>query len=144
MAGENRNGAITVDFADGPHIFRLGMAELEELQEKTSVGPFVLLQRLIKNEWRLVDVREAIRLGLIGGGMGAIAALSLVKRYVIERPDWYQNAALAQIIVGAAILGAPEEAPGKEPAPEAVNEALSSQTGASPSESFTPPLEQPA
>ncbi len=62
MAGENRNAAVDLDFGDGPHRFRLAMGELEELQEKTGVGPFALMHRLISGEWKVADVREPLRL----------------------------------------------------------------------------------
>lgn len=133
MASENRNGVVDLDFGDATHRFRLGFGELEELQEKTGLGPFVLFQRLLGGEWRLADVRETLRIGLIGGGMKPLDALSLVRRYVDDRQDWIAHAGRAQAIVFAAIAGAPEEAPGKSAAPEAMTEASISPTDASPS-----------
>lgn len=123
MTPDNRNGSVTEDFGDGPHSFRLALGELEELQEKTSAGPFVVMQRLASNQWLTSDVRETLRLGLIGGGMKPGDALALVRRYVDERPDWLKNALLARVVVQSALIGAPEEAPGKDPEPEAETEA---------------------
>ena len=140
MADENRNGVVELDFGDGTHRFRLGFGELEELQEKTGLGPFVLFQRLLGGEWRLADVRETLRVGLIGGGMKPLDALGLVRRYVDERQDWITHAGRAQAIVFAAIAGAPEEVPGKGAAPEAMTEASSLPTDASPSADGTAPL----
>jgi hypothetical protein len=133
MAGENRNGVADLDFGDGAQRFRLAMGELEELQEKTGAGPFKVAQRLMTGDWLVADVRETIRLGLIGGGLHPLQALGLVRRYVDERPHWLANAAIAQIVLSAALAGAPEEEPGKEGAPEATNEASSFPTAASPS-----------
>ena len=114
MAGENRNGVVSLDFGDGRHRFRLAMGELEELQEKTGIGPYVLWRRLLENEWRVVDVAETLRIGLVGGGLKPAEAL-------------------AQLVVLAAIAGAPEEEPGKGDPPEAAIEESPFQTGASPS-----------
>ncbi|WP_089177253.1 gene transfer agent family protein [Bosea sp. AS-1] len=122
MSGENRNGSISQDFGDGTYTFRLALGELEELQEKTDCGPFVVMQRLASNEWRTTDVRETLRLGLVGGGMPAADALKLVRRYVDDRPDWLKNALIARVVVQSALIGAPEEVPGKESAPEAETE----------------------
>lgn len=143
MALENRNGRIELEFADGTYGFRLAIGELEELQEKTGVGPYALLRRLLANDWLITDVREAIRLGLIGGGQEPVASKRLVERYVDQRSDWLNNAMLAQAIVSAALVGAPEEAPGKEPEPEATSEGSNSPADALPSASFTEQPERP-
>lgn len=141
MAFENRNGRIELEFADGTYGFRLAIGELEELQEKTGVGPYALLRRLLANDWKVDDVRQTIRLGLIGDGLDPIKSKKLVERYVDQRSDWLNNAMIAQAIVSAALVGAPEEEPGKSVEPEAETEALNFPTDALPSASFT---EQPA
>lgn len=130
MAFENRNARVELEFADGAYGFRLAIGELEELQEKTGVGPYALLRRLLANDWLIADVRESIRLGLIGGGTKPIAAKKLVERYIDQRSDWLTNATLAQAIVSAALVGAPEEMPGKGPEPEATSEGSNSPTNA--------------
>lgn len=140
MAENNRNGAVTFDFADGTYSFRFAIGELEELQEKTGAGPFVLLRRLFDGSWRVADVRETIRLGLIGGGLEPVKALGLVRRYVDDRPDWIANAAFAQGVLGSALAGAPEEEPGKDDAPAAGENPPISPTDGLPSERST---EQP-
>lgn len=137
MSAENRNGAVDLDFGDASHVFRLALGELEELQEKTGVGPFVLLNRLINGDWRLADVRETLRIGLVGGGMEPIAALNLVRRYVDRRAAWLANSSLARLVMLAALAGAPEEEPGKDGAPKAETEASPSRADALPSESST-------
>lgn len=137
MAGENRNGVVELDFGDGTHRFRLPIGQLEELQEKTGVGPFKLLQRLLNGEWHVADVREPIRLGLIGGGMEPLAALTLVRRYIDDRHDWLPQSITARLIVMAAISGAPEEEPGKDDASEDETGAPFSQTDDLPSATFT-------
>lgn len=137
MAGENRNGVVELDFGDGTHRFRLAIGQLEELQEKTGVGPYVLLQRLMSGEWHTADVRETLRLGLVGGGMGALEALNLTRRYIDDRSDWVFNSKMAYAIMGAAILGAPEEESGKSEDPEAVKRASTYPKDGLPSEDTT-------
>lgn len=137
MSDNNRNGALTTDFGDGTYSFRLALGELEELQEKTGAGPFVVLRRLFDGTWRVADIRETIRLGLIGGGVEPLKALNLVRRYVDDRADWIGNASIAQAVLGAALSGAAEEEAGKDDAPGAGEDPLNSQTDGSPSAQST-------
>lgn len=104
----SRNARIDLDWADGSYSFRLAWGQLAELQEKTDAGPYVVLQRLYGGTWRTEDIREVIRLGLIGGGLEPSAALKLVRTYVEERPPM-ENLMPAQAILSAAVIGAPEE-----------------------------------
>lgn len=140
MAGENRNAVVDLDFGDGSYRFRLGMGELEELQEATGVGPYNCLRRLLAGDWHVQDVRDTLRLGLIGGGLSANEALKKTRRYVDERPDWIRNATLAIAVLSAALAGAPEEQSSKKgDAPTAEAEGASSPTDASPSAPSTEP-----
>lgn len=77
---------IEMSWADGDYRFALLIGELRELQDKTGVGPLVLYRRIASGDWHVDDMREVLRLGLIGGGMGPGKALGLVKRYVEELP----------------------------------------------------------
>lgn len=106
---------IIFEWADGSYPFALRLGELEELQEKTGVGPFALFARLQDTSWHVRDIRETIRLGLIGGGMEAIPALRLVERYVDGKP-LVPNVMPAMAILGAALLGKPGDKPGKSEA----------------------------
>jgi hypothetical protein len=108
-----RSAAITLQWADGKHTFRLGYGELRELQEKTDAGPNLVLNRLIAGAWMIDDIVEIIRLGLIGGGEPPLRALSLTDRYVKERPDWTLNSKLAFAIIAAALQGHEDEPVGK-------------------------------
>ena len=105
----SRTAKIELDFGDGSHVFRLALGELEELQEKCDAGPPLILNRIGGDQWRTADVRETIRLGLIGGGMEPLKALALVQRYVDERPDWMRNAQVAYGVLAAALVGAEDE-----------------------------------
>ncbi|WP_407799700.1 gene transfer agent family protein, partial [Staphylococcus aureus] len=77
-----RDATVTFDWADGTYRFSLKWGQLAELQDKCDAGPYVVLQRLHSGEWRIEDVSNIIRLGLIGGGMEPAPALKLTRAYV--------------------------------------------------------------
>lgn len=104
----SRDARIELDWADGTHSFRLAWAQLAELQEKTDAGPYMVLQRLAAGAWRVEDLSNIIRLGLIGGGMTPADALKKVRAYVEERPP-AESVIFAQGILMAGLYGAPEE-----------------------------------
>lgn len=110
----SRDASLTLDWGDGTHAFRLAYGQLAELQEKCGCGPQVLCQRLIDGSWKIEDLRETIRLGLVGGGMEPVKALGLVRTYVEQRP-LLESIMPARAIISAALVGVPgEDWPGKE------------------------------
>lgn len=108
----SRSANVSFDWGDGHYTFRLGIKQLEELQEKCDAGPAFILGRLVDGSWRVKDIHETIRLGLIGGGAEPIKALALMKSYVVDRP-LLENIIPAQIILNAALVGVEEEPVGK-------------------------------
>lgn len=125
-----RDARIELDWADGTYAFRLAWGQLAELQEKANAGPYVVLNRLHDGSWRVEDISNVIRLGLIGGGLKPADALRLTRTYVEGRPP-LENAPIAMSILMASLMGAPEEKVG-----EASGEA------AAPKESTTSPTEK--
>ncbi len=107
-----RHAEIVRFLGDGDHNFRLALGELRELQDKTGVGPLVLYRRLLQGEWRVDDMRETIRIGLVGGGADAPSAFKLVARYVDDVP------LLANVMLAAEIINAALSRPEGEPADE--------------------------
>lgn len=73
-------------FGDSEHKFALPFPLIEELQRKTGVSIGILFQRVRGLTFSIADIRETIRLGLIGGGMEPVEAFKLVKTYVENRP----------------------------------------------------------
>ncbi|MBF2716264.1 gene transfer agent family protein [Agrobacterium vitis] len=122
-----RNAELTMPWADGDYIFRLGWGELEGLQEACDAGPYVILDRLQTSTWRVGDISHVIRFGLIGGGKTPVEALTLVRKWVEARPP-AENLLFAQAILTAGIVGAPDEKPGEADA--------ANQKGAMPSTTF--------
>lgn len=115
----SRSAKVELPF-DEARQFRLGIGELEELQERTDAGPEELFNRIGSGRWRLADIQQTLRLGLIGAGMAAIEAKVLVDRYagpgnLIEWKD------TCRAILYAALAGAPDE-DGTPPSGEATGE----------------------
>jgi hypothetical protein len=118
------DGSITLVWGGDERRFRLAIGQLRELQEVINknrgahpIGPWSL--------WKLVgagdawpdELREVIRLGLIGGGERLELVPGLIKRYVDERP-LLESRPVAQAILGTALLGVPDDPVGKKPQPE--------------------------
>lgn len=117
----SRHGAVELDFGDGTYTFRLGLKEIEELEAKVDRGIFEIMDSLDPKvrSARVRTVSEVIRIGLIGGGMQPVEALSKVKRYCDERP-LTESLFIAYAIAVAAIARTAGEDKGKpsgEPVP---------------------------
>jgi hypothetical protein len=110
--------AITFAFADGIYTFKLGLKQMQELQERCDAGPEMIQARIKSGFPNVADLRETIRLGLIGGGLDAARALTLVERYVDDMPR-VPNHLHARAILDAALIGVPDDPVGKSPAGEA-------------------------
>jgi hypothetical protein len=108
----SRDASVDITWADGDYRFRLAWKQIIELQEKTDSGPYVTLQRLVSGQWRVEDISNVIRLGLIGGGMTPADALKKVRTYVEDRPP-LENVIIAQTVLTAALMGAPDESLGE-------------------------------
>lgn len=135
-----RDARVTFDWADGVYSFRMAFGQLVELQEKCDAGPYLILQRLHAGNWRVEDILQPIRLGLIGGGMEPAAAVKLTRRYIEERPIT-ENIQYAVAILTAALLGAPDEKVGES---EAANQTGDPSTISPTENSDLPPSTEPA
>lgn len=113
-----RDARVSLAWGDGERAFRLGIGELRELQEKTDAGPAWIFERLRAGTWRVDDIRETLRLGLIGGGAPPAEAAALVARYVDVRP-LMENRQPAMAVLLAALVGAEDEPIPKPAAAEA-------------------------
>lgn len=108
------NGRVTISFGGEDREFNIAVLKYAlELQDICNCGPQELLARFLNGTWRLTDLRETIRIGLIGAGMEPGAAQKLVKTYVDERP-WMESLPTVKVIVMAALVGIPGDEPGKK------------------------------
>jgi hypothetical protein len=107
------NGTVVLNFAGADRAFNLAVISVAlEHQDLCDAGPNQVLNRLLAGTWRIQDLRETIRLGLVGGGMKANEALVLVRRHVDGKP-WGETVPLARTIMMAAIVGVKDDDVGK-------------------------------
>jgi hypothetical protein len=129
------DGSVTLNWADGEHTFRLAIGQMRELAEAVNrprlemnwpvIGPMTLWRLTLSSDAWPNDVREILRLGLIGGGAKPFEALALVKRYVEDRP-LLENMLAAATVMQAALAGVPDDPVGKPVAETATPTASSS------------------
>lgn len=90
------DGSVSLFFGDDEKRFRIGIGEFRELQEKvngrriemglSAIGPTTLANLLRANDAWPDDVRDVLRIGLVGGGMKAPEAHRLLVRYFDGKP----------------------------------------------------------
>lgn len=128
------DGSVDLAFGGDERRFRLGIAELIALQEKRNSGPMEIAARLQLGVWRVEDVTETLRIGLMGGGTEAKKARELVEATV--RPGHITEHVLtARAVLLVALQGLPDDPVGKAPAAPDAPEA----TAASPQPPSTAP-----
>lgn len=120
-------------FGGARRTFEMTIEGLEELQEACDAGPEEILDRVLTRRWRVKEIQESLRLGLIGGGMEANAALLMVARYA-GPGNLAPHKALVACIVGAALHGAPDEdAPPEKPRRRTAPASPAEKSGSPPS-----------
>lgn len=94
-----------------PENYPLGASDPDFLADFNAYA----LLRGIGGDWRVEDVRETIRLGLIGAGMTPTDAFGLVTRYVddLARSPLVDNVGIAAAILHHALTAPEGEKPGK-------------------------------
>jgi hypothetical protein len=135
------DGKITLNDWGKPVEFRLGIGECEQLQETINrpraagglpvVGPSAMFKLMATGDAWPHEVREVLRLGLVGAGMKSDRALVLIKRHVEPPGKFVEACAMACAVLGAALYGVPDDPVGKEPTPagEPDPAATTSQSG---------------
>jgi hypothetical protein len=121
------DGKITLTEWGKPVEFRLAIGDCEQLQEVINrgrvalglpaVGPTALFKLMATGDAWPHEVREVLRLGLIGAGMKTDRALVLIKRHIEPPGQFVQASAMACAVLGAALYGVPDDPVGKEPTP---------------------------
>jgi hypothetical protein len=92
--------------------FRFGLGEFQGLQQALDSGPNRVLLRLVTSDWRIDDVIETIRFGLIGGGEKPERARGLA---VNALDDWspYRLALLAARVLENFLMQDPHDPAGE-------------------------------
>lgn len=118
---ETSRAEATLEWADGEYSFALKGKQIEELQVLSKTGFGAIYRRVMAGDWHYEDIYHTIRLGLMGGGMGAVEAKRMCDLYV----DGVSLAAgpnspliVAQALLGISVMGVPARS-GK-PKPEAM------------------------
>lgn len=101
------DGSIILEWSGRHRLFRLGLGQIFRLQEATGLGPYDLASRVSSDDCRVADLSEIIRLGLIGGGADVDEAFRLVADVEAAAP--INVFALARSIIGAALIGPPDD-----------------------------------
>lgn len=78
--------AHTATFAGRARVFDLRIGEIGELETLCGAGVGAIYTRLGTLQFKHADMRETIRLGLIGGGLHPAEADMLTQRYVDLQP----------------------------------------------------------
>lgn len=135
-----RSAKVTLDWADGTYPFALKIEQLAELQERCDAGPWyiqwALEAALMARTFNVPPPKDAsptyvietIRLGLVGGGMEAVAALRKVRDYV-GPGQINENIQTAFAIIGVALQGVPEDEPEKPDAGDETSASRSREAG---------------
>ncbi|MDE4143176.1 MAG: gene transfer agent family protein [Pseudophaeobacter sp. bin_em_oilr2.035] len=114
--------AHTAFFGDGEHTFALTDDMIIELERLADLGIGALYLRAANMQFKLTDLVEVIRLGLIGGGTTPERAAQLVDTYARNTPiDALYPLALD--VLDARWGGAADKDPDPEPASAAMSEA---------------------
>ena len=100
----NHRGEVAIDWGDGTYTFRLRLIDAIELQSKCEAPIATIVSRVNGGGYSIADIRETIRLGLIGGGLKPHDALRLVRTYVDDRP-LIESYAVARLILGGLMFG---------------------------------------
>jgi hypothetical protein len=110
----SRDASVTLLFGDGDHVFRLGLGELRKLEEARGAGAIEVMARIAAERWRVDDVIDTLRFGLIGGGKTDVDAAKLLRLYVEPTPLMHHAATALAVLTGA-LYGFPSD-PIAEPA----------------------------
>lgn len=121
---------VVLEWANGDYLFALKGQQIEALEAecmnpetgRRGIGIGAIWSRVMSGDWFMSDITNIIRLGLIGGGLGAVEAKRLVEHYVDGNPLSHMNPnvvspncplAVARAVLAAAFVGI-EESPRSE------------------------------
>lgn len=137
----NPKAEVMLEWGDGEYLFALRGKEIEELEQVCGkIGFGAIYQRVSLGTWFWGDLYHIIRLGLIGGGMGAVEAKRLTEMYAgKDRPAVPLAAgpnspeSVANAILRAVMHGMEDIEPGEAPAGGSPATASTSEPTAQPS-----------
>lgn len=109
-------GTRVIDWHGGRQEFCLAaVGSVLALEDACKAGIATIYQRLASGSWYLQDVRETIRLSLIGAGLSAKDAEAACIAHVDRHPGGLgPNVLTAMAILEAVIIGVPDDPVGKK------------------------------
>ena len=127
-------GSTHLDWGDGTYLFRLTVPGMVELEGVCDAPMAVIFRRVHAGEYSVSDIRETLRLGLIGGGLDPTAPLQKIRTQFednIAEVGLAYHHPYARAVLGGAMMGfienplapATPEVPG---VPETPSESMSS------------------
>lgn len=109
-------GTRPIVWANGENLFCLAkIGLLLDLEEKCKAPIGVIFSRLGSGTFGINDVREPIRLGLMGGGMSPVDAMTAVRIHVDESPFGLNPSVLvAYTVLQDVMIGVQDDPVGKQ------------------------------
>lgn len=122
-----------INWLGGEHEFALRLGELRALQGNCDAGPEEVFNRLHTGQWRVDDIVEPIRLGLIGSGEMTTAEAGPFVTGLMQRHPLIGFKMTAIEVLFRALMGPEDDVPEKPegvetPAPESGAGAGSTET----------------
>ncbi|MGY5791909.1 gene transfer agent family protein len=105
-------GAEEITWPGGEHSFRLGIGELRAIEQRSDAGCAVVMMRLLSSQFKIDDVIQPIRLGLIGSGMDERAAQKVIES-ALDVASPYSLAVTAADIMRRFIMWEMDDQPGE-------------------------------
>jgi hypothetical protein len=112
------DGSVTLVWGDGETKFRFAIGQFRELQEKVNarriaigaapVGPMSLLALLRAQDAWPDDVRDVLRIGLVGAGMPIKEAHRKLVSYFDSSPP-FEHMLTGYAVLFAGLVGVPDE-----------------------------------
>ena len=114
-------GTVRINWSGGEDDFCAAkIGTLLAIEERCGVGVGAVYQRIVSGSWKVYDISEVIRLGLIGAGMSAEDAKKKTDVHVLQNPNGLAPSLLISMrILEAALVGVQDDPVGK---PEAEGE----------------------
>lgn len=114
------DGSVTLFWGDAEYKFRFAIGQFRELQEKINgrraaigaplIGPMTLLGQLRDKDAWPDDMRDVLRIGLVGAGMPGADAHRKLVTYFDNRP-MLESAITAHAVLLVGLLGDPTDKP---------------------------------
>lgn len=107
----------------GEHEFALRLGEMRRLQESCDAGPEEILNRLRRGGWRVNDLIEPLRLGLIGSGAMTNSEAGPFVTQLFEQHPLAEFRIAALAVMAHALYGPADDMPEKHPGATKKNRA---------------------